>query len=168
MKTLIPCFILLFIAYIVQSSLLNVIAYQGISVDLILLSTIYFSLLYDKYAILYGFCAGLFYDLASDTFLGIHTLSLLIICILIRKVSQLIYKENIFLPLVAALVATFLNNFIIAFSIFLLGYHYNFWLMVNNTLLALIYNLIFAYPVYIIVNKINNKLVYFIKRSEQF
>lgn len=168
MKTLIPCFCLLFIAYLLQSSLFNFIAYDGISVDLVLLLAIFFSIIYDRYAILYGFCAGLFQDLASGTFLGIHTLSLLIICILIHKVSQLIYKENIFLPLVASLGATILNYFIIALLIFLLGYNYNFWLVINNMIIALIYNLIFAYPIYFIINKINNKLQQWIKMSEQF
>ena len=65
MKTVTPCFLLIFIAYILQSSVFNIIAYDGISVDLILLLVIFFSIIYDKYAILYGFCAGLFQDLAS-------------------------------------------------------------------------------------------------------
>lgn len=168
MKTIIPCFLLLFVAYIFQSSIFNIIAYDGISVDLILLLAIFFSIIYDKYAILYGFCAGLFQDLASGTFLGIHTLSLIIICILIHKISQLIYKENIFLPIVVSIFSTILNYFIIALLIFLLGYSYNIWLIINNMIIALIYNLIFAYPVYFIVIKINTKLQYWIKRSEQF
>lgn len=168
MKTLIPCFLLLFIAYLLQSSVFNVIAYDGISVDLILLVTIFFSIIYDKHAILYGFCAGLFQDLASGTFLGIHTLSLLLICILIHKISQLIYKENIFLPLIAGVFATCLNYFIIALLIFLLGYSYNIWQIINNAIIALIYNLIFAYPVYFIIMKVDDKLQYWIRRSEQF
>ena len=168
MKTIIPCFLLIFIAYILQSSVFNIIAYDGISVDLILLLVIFFSIIYDKYAILYGFCAGLFQDLASGSFLGIHTLSLVIICILIHKISQLIYKENIFLPIVASVFSTFLNYFIIALFIFLLGYSYNIWLVINNMIIALIYNLVFAYPVYFIVVKIDAKLQYWIKRSEQF
>lgn len=168
MKTLIPCFLLLFIAYLLQSSILNVIAYDGISVDLILLLVIFFSILYNDYAILYGFCAGLFQDLASGTFLGINTISLLIICILIQNISKFIYKENIFLPLVAAIFATFFNYIIIAILIFLLGYSYNIWAVFNNTLIALIYNLVFAYPLYFIVVKINEKLQRWIKMSEQF
>ena len=143
MKTVIPCFLLIFISYILQSSVFNIIAYDGISVDL-------------------------FQDLASGTFLGIHTLSLVIICILIHKISQLIYKENIFLPIVASVFSTFLNYFIIALFIFLLGYSYNIWLVINNMIIALIYNLVFAYPVYFIVVKIDAKLQYWIKRSEQF
>ena len=158
MKTVIPCFLLIFIAYILQSSVFNIIAYDGTSVDLILLLVIFFSIIYDKYAILYGFCAGLFQDLASGTF----------ICILIHKISQLIYKENIFLPIVASVFSTFLNYFIIALFIFLLGYSYNIWLIINNMIIALIYNLVFAYPVYFIVVKIDAKLQYWIKRSEQF
>ena len=166
MKTLIPWFILLFLAYVLQSAFFNVISYNGITVDLILLITIFLSILYDKYAILYGFCSGLFLDLASGSFLGIHTFTFLILCILINRLAQFIYKENIFLPLVASLVATILNDFMIAVLIFLLGYDYNIWQVFNNIIVALIYNLIFTYPVYFVVVKVNDKLQAFIKSQE--
>ncbi|HJF84207.1 rod shape-determining protein MreD [Megamonas hypermegale] len=166
MKTLIPWFILLFLAYVLQSAFFNVISYNGITVDLILLITIFLSILYDKYAILYGFCSGLFLDLASGSFLGIHTFTFLILCILINRLAQFIYKENIFLPLVASLVATILNDFMIAVLIFLLGYDYNIWQVFNNIIVTLIYNLIFTYPVYFVVVKVNDKLQAFIKSQE--
>lgn len=166
MKTLIPWFILLFLAYVLQSAFFNVISYNGITVDLILLITIFLSILYDKYAILYGFCSGLFLDLASGFFLGIHTFTFLILCILINRLAQFIYKENIFLPLVASLVATILNDFMIAVLIFLLGYDYNIWQVFNNIIVTLIYNLIFTYPVYFVVVKVNDKLQAFIKSQE--
>lgn len=166
MKTLILWFILLFLAYVLQSAFFNVISYNGITVDLILLITIFLSILYDKYAILYGFCSGLFLDLASGSFLGIHTFTFLILCILINRLAQFIYKENIFLPLVASLVATILNDFMIAVLIFLLGYDYNIWQVFNNIIVTLIYNLIFTYPVYFVVVKVNDKLQAFIKSQE--
>lgn len=166
MKTLILWFILLFLAYVLQSAFFNVISYNGITVDLILLITIFLSILYDKYAILYGFCSGLFLDLASGFFLGIHTFTFLILCILINRLAQFIYKENIFLPLVASLVATILNDFMIAVLIFLLGYDYNIWQVFNNIIVTLIYNLIFTYPVYFVVVKVNDKLQAFIKSQE--
>ena len=166
MKTLSPWFILLFLAYVLQSAFFNVISYNGITVDLILLITIFLSILYDKYAILYGFCSGLFLDLASGSFLGIHTFTFLILCILINRLAQFIYKENIFLPLVASLVATILNDFMIAVLIFLLGYDYNIWQVFNNIIVTLIYNLIFTYPVYFVVVKVNDKLQAFIKSQE--
>lgn len=166
MKTLIPWFILLFLAYVLQSAFFNVISYNGITVDLILLITIFLSILYDKYAILYGFCSGLFLDLASGSFLGIHTFTFLILCILINRLAQFIYKENIFLPLVASLVATILNDFMIAILIFLLGYDYNIWQVFNNIIVTLIYNLIFTYPIYFVVVKVNDKLQAFIKSQE--
>ena len=60
MKTVIPCFLLIFIAYILQSSVFNIIAYDGISVDLILLLVIFFSIIYDKYAIYMDFVQDYF------------------------------------------------------------------------------------------------------------
>lgn len=166
MKTLIPWFLLLFVAYVLQSAFFNVISYNGITVDLVLLVTIFLSILYDKYAILYGFCAGLFLDLASGSFLGIHTFTFLILCILINRLTQFIYKENVFLPLVASLLATILNDVMIAVLVFLLGYDYNIWQVFNNIVVTLIYNLIFTYPVYFIVIYLNKKLQYLIKSQE--
>ena len=165
---IIPWFIVIFIAYILQSSLLTAIAYEGICVDLMMLIAVSISIIREQYAILAGFCIGLFHDLASGTFLGIHTFSLLIICFFSSVLSQRIYKENIFLPLATSVSATLLNNFIIALLIFLLGYNYNVWLVVNNALIALIYNLIFAYPVYLFVLKLDSRIDNFIKMSKQF
>ncbi|MBM6761100.1 rod shape-determining protein MreD [Megamonas hypermegale] len=166
MKTLIPWFLMLFVAYILQSAFFNIFSYNGITVDLVLLITIFFGIFYDKYAILYGFCAGLFLDLASGSFLGIHIFTFLILCILINRLTQFIYKENIFLPLVASLLATILNNVLIAILIFLLGYDFNVWQVFNNIIVMLIYNLIFAYPVYFLVVYINKKIQYLIKSQE--
>ncbi len=168
MKTLLPWFAFIFIAYVFQSSVFNVISYDGISVNLMLLIAVFLSILYDRYAILYGFAVGLFYDLASGSFLGLNAFSLTIICLFTSALSHRFYKENIFLPLVASIAATVCNNFITAILIFLLGYDYSIWQVINNTLIVLIYNLIFAYPVYFIVLKFDNKLQEMIKRSKQF
>lgn len=168
MKTVLPWFLLTFVAYIFQSSLISLISYDGIAVDFMMLIAVFLSVIHEEHAILYGFCIGLFHDLASGTFLGIHTFSLLIICLLCSQLSHRIYKDNIFLPLVASVSATVLNHFIIAILIFLLGYDYNIWLIVNNTLISLIYNLIFAYPLYLVILKIDAKIEHLIKISKQF
>ncbi len=167
MKTVMPWIPLVFIIYVIQSSFLPIISYNGISADLIMLSAVSLSIIHEKYAVLYGFCIGLFYDLASGTFLGIHTFSFLVICLICSLLSQRIYKENIFLPLAASVSTTILNHFIIAVLIFLLGYDYNIWLVINKILISLIYNLIFAYPLYLFILKIDSKIEHFIKISKQ-
>lgn len=130
--------------------------------------TVFLSIFYDKYAILFGFYAGLFQDLASGTFLGIYAFSLLIVCIIASKVSERIYKDNIFLPLAASFSATILLNFILAVLIYLLGYTFDIVSIINNVLIELIYNLIFAYPVFFLMNKIDGKFKNFLKKFTQY
>lgn len=168
MKTVFFWLVLLFFAYVLQSSICNVISYNDITVNLILLMTVFLSIIYDKYAILFGFYAGLFQDLASGTFLGIYAFSLLIVCIVASKASERIYKDNIFLPLVASFVATVLLNVMVAVLIYLLGYTFDIVLIINDVLIELIYNLIFAYPVFFLMNKIDCKFNAFLKKFTQY
>ena len=167
MRTVIPWFIVLFFAYVLQSALFTAIAYNGITVDLIILIAAFLSVLEDRYAILYGFGAGLFQDLASGTFLGMNAFILMCASIIISLMSHRFYKENIFLPLVMAVFITVLDYLGTAIMVFLLGYDMNIWLVINNMLTALIYNVVFAYPVYFIIVKINDKMQYLIKRYKQ-
>ena len=160
-------FVVIFFAYVLQSSLFTAFAYNGISVDLVVLTAAFLSIIYDKYAILYGFGAGLFEDLASGTFLGMNALIMMCVCLLLSILSQRVYKENIFLPLVAAVLATAADYAATTLMIWLLGYELNIWLVINNTLTALIYNLVFAYPVYFTIVKIDKQIQYFIKRYKQ-
>lgn len=168
MKTAFFWLVILFFAYVLQSSICNVISYDDITVNLILLMTVFLSILHDKYAILFGFYAGLFQDLASGTFLGIYAFSLLIICIIASKISERIYKDNIFLPLAASFLATLVHNFILAILIYLLGYTFNWLSIINNALIELIYNLIFAYPVFFAITKIDRKFQDFLKRLNPY
>lgn len=158
MRMLIPWYGVLFIAYVLQSSLLTAVAYNGITVDLIVLTAAFLSILYGRQAMLYGFSAGLFQDLASGTFLGMNAFILMCAAVVLSWLSQRFYKENIFLPLAAAVFVTIVDYVMTSLMIVLLGYSLNGWLVVNNMLTALIYNVVFAYPVYFTVIKIDGVL----------
>ena len=158
MRMLIPWYGVLFIAYVLQSSLLTAVAYNGITVDLVILTAAFLSILYSRQAMLYGFSAGLFQDLASGTFLGMNAFILMCAAVVLSWLSQRFYKENIFLPLAAAVFVTILDYIMTSLMIVLLGYSLNGWLVINNMLTALIYNVVFAYPVYFAVMKIDGVL----------
>lgn len=139
--------------YILQTAFLPLINFYGIGVDVLLLLTVSFGLLNgQRLGGLLGFMAGLLQDLASGTFLGMNTLSKMLIGYLFGLASQRVFKEKFFLPIMSAIVATFLNYFILAVLMLLLGYRFNFLQQLQMVFLpTVIYNSVAAFPVHLFV-----------------
>ena len=153
------CFIwavCLMVLYILQSSLLPLIAYNGVSPDILLIVVISFSLLRGShFGFLMGFSAGLLEDLASGTFFGMNTFCKMILGYVFGLVEHKVFKENFFLPIMSMVLATSLNYFISAFLMVLLGYRFNLMHHMEHILFPLLlYNAIFAFPVHKFVYKI--------------
>jgi rod shape-determining protein MreD len=153
------CFIwgiCLVVLYILQSSLLPIIAYNGVSPDILLIVVISFSLLRgSRFGFLMGFSAGLLEDLASGTFFGMNTFCKMILGYAFGLVEHKVFKENFFLPIMSMILATSLNYFISAFLMVLLGYRFNLIYHMEHILFPLLlYNVIFAFPVHKFVYKI--------------
>ncbi|SEJ91191.1 rod shape-determining protein MreD [Propionispira arboris] len=153
------CFIwgiCLVVLYILQSSLLPIIAYNGVSPDILLIVVISFSLLRgSRFGFLMGFSAGLLEDLASGTFFGMNTFCKMILGYAFGLVEHKVFKENFFLPIMSMIIATSLNYFISAVLMVLLGYRFNLVHHMEHILLPLLlYNVIFAFPVHKFVYKI--------------
>lgn len=144
---------LLATAYILQSSFLNLIAWHGVGVNLMLLFTVSFALTHgSKQGTYVGFCCGLLQDVASGTFFGLNTFSLMVIGFVFGLLIDRVYESRILLPLTASIGATCLNYLIKVILVFWLGYRFNLTLSVMNLLLpALAYNFIFAYFVHRLV-----------------
>ena len=145
--------------YVLQTSLLPLIAYHAISPDLMLLLTLSFAFLRGtKQGAVMGFCTGLLQDLATGTFLGMNAFSHLLIGLGCGSASEGVFKEQFFLPVMASIVVTVGNYFILAILMVLLGYRFNLVAGVESILLPmLIYQLAFAYPVH--------RLTYWVDKS---
>lgn len=143
--------------YVLQTSFLPLIAYRGISPDLMLLLTVSFAFLHGaRYGSLMGFCAGLLDDLATGTFFGINIFSRTIIGFVCGRFSDQVFREQLLLPIFAALMATAVNYFITAAFIFMLGYSFNILNHIQTYLpVALYYQLLFAYPVHVLTIKVD-------------
>lgn len=139
--------------YAVQTSILPLLAYQGIAADLMLLLLTSVAFLRGaRIGAFLGFCLGLMEDLASGTFLGMNALSRLILGYAIGRCSAQLFKEQLFLPVFSSLVVTATNYFILAMLMVLLGYRFNLVGHVQHTLLPmLVCQFVFAYPVHRIV-----------------
>lgn len=136
--------------YVLQSSILPLLSYHGISPNLMLLLTVSYAFLRGmRYGTLMGFCAGLLQDLATGTFFGIDVFSFMAIGCICGKFSDQVFKEQLFLPLTVSLVATAAHYFILAFFMFLLGFRFHFILHMQSVLLPMLcYQFVFAYPVH--------------------
>lgn len=147
-------------AYVLQTSFLPLFNFRGSGADLLLLLVVSFSLLKgQRLGVLLGFVAGLLQDLAAGTFLGMNTLSKLLLGYLFGSASQRVFKEKFFLPILAAILATLLNYFILAVLVLLLGYRFNLLYHLQTVLLPMIlYNLLAAVPVHIFVCWIGKKM----------
>ena len=146
--------------YVLQTSLLPLIGFHGITVNLMLLLTVSFAFLRGvRQGVLVGFLTGLMEDLASGTFLGMNTLSQMVISLACGRLSNGVFKEQFFLPVFSSLVAAVVNYFILATLMLLLGYRFNLLAQMQSMLpTMLIYQLAFAYPVHRLTYDLDRKL----------
>lgn len=146
--------------FVLQTSLLPLMAYHGVTADLLLLVTVSFAFLQGvRQGAFMGFCTGLMQDLATGTFFGVNTLSRTIMGLLFGQFSDRVFKEQFFLPVLASIAATILNYFILALLMVLLGYRFNLESHVQQMLVPmLIYQLAFAYPVHYLTYRLDKHL----------
>ena len=146
--------------YVLQTSLLPMIAYRGISPDLMLLLTVSFAFLRGvRQGGLMGFATGLLQDLASGTFLGINAFTRMLLGMFFGRFSDRVFKEQFFLPVTASITAIIANYFILSLLMVLLGYRFNLVSSLQTMLIPmLIYQLAFAYPVHRFTYELDKKL----------
>ena len=142
--------LLVIILYALQTSILPLIAYHGVTADLMLLFVTSTAFLKGaRVGALSGFAVGVLQDIASGTFLGVNAFTRVLIGFCVGKFSDQGFKEQVFLPVFASLLVTTVNYFILALLMILLGYRFNLMGHMQYTLLPmLIYQLAFAYPVH--------------------
>lgn len=142
--------------FVLQSTLLPLLSYQGIHGDLLLILVVLASLhLGKKQGAMLGFSAGLLQDLGSGTFFGMNTFSKLLLAYFFGLAERKVFKENLVLPILAAIAATLGNYFIMAVIMVLLGYRFSFpESLVTMMAPLLIYNVFLSLPLHKLVWKI--------------
>ena len=146
--------------YVLQSSLLPLIAFYGVSADLMLLMVVSFSFLRGyKQGALFGFMAGLLQDLATGTFFGVNIFAKMIIGCGCGYFSRRLFKEQMMLPLMAVVAATGLQYLILLIFSWLLGYPVELLSHWRRSLAPmLVQNIVFALPVHIGVSRLSEWL----------
>ncbi len=135
--------------YVLQSSLLPLIGFNGVSADLMLLLTVSYSFQRGaRHGILMGFLSGLLQDLATGTFFGVNTFVKMIIGYAVGFFSRRLFKEQVVLPMAAVTAATAAHFLLVFVLMGLLGYWGDILAQGRQILLPMTaYNLAFALPV---------------------
>jgi len=146
--------------FVLQTSILPLMAYHGITADLMLLLTVSFAFLRGaKQGAFMGFSVGLMQDLATGTYFGVNTLARTLMGLLFGQFSDRVFKEQFFLPVLASMAVTILNYFILALLMVLLGYRFNLESHMQQILVPmLLYQLAFSYPVHYLAYRLDKRL----------
>lgn len=159
MKKFLMWLALVIVLYVVQSSFLSLIYFHGVGPDLLLLVTASFGFLKgSRMGSFMGFMLGLFEDLAVGGFFGLNTFSKLLIGLCCGVFSNRVLRDSFFLPVAAAFNTTIAKFVIFEVIILLLGYGFYPITHIQYKLFPMLcYNIIFAWPVYSVVNWLNKK-----------
>ena len=146
--------------YVLQTSLLPIFAYNGISTNFMLLLTVSTAfILGARKGVFMGFAAGLLQDLTTGSFFGCSIFSYMLIGLGCGKFATHVFKEQFFMPVLTSIFATVFHYSIMVMFMFMLGYHINIKADIEPTLLPmLIYQFIFAYPVHKIVFNFDKRI----------
>ena len=121
--------------FVLQTSFFPVFSWNGVSVNLMLVLTVSWSLLYGaRRGAFLGFMTGLLQDLTTGMFFGMDVFALTIIGYATGAFSRNVFKDPVFLPALVLML--------------LLGYGFSLLYVVKTLLPALCWNVLFAYPVY--------------------
>ena len=158
MKVFLGWLVLSLVLYVLQTSLMPLIFFRGIGPDLLLLVTISFAFLKGKQqGSFMGFLLGLLEDLATGGFFGVNTLSHMALGYACGIFSNRVLRDSFILPVVAAVVSTTATFCFMELIMALLGYGFYPLTHLKWKLFPMLcYNVVFAWPVHVIVHKVDS------------
>ncbi len=147
------------VLYVIQSSLLPLLAWHEISADLLLVAVVSVSFLQgSRSGAMFGFCAGLLQDLATGTFFGVDIFSKMVIGYGCGAFTRHFFKEQYLLPVFSVIAASVANYFIILLFMILLGYRFDWMEQISGLLLPMtVFNSVFALPVHLWTRKLSER-----------
>lgn len=143
--------LLLFSAFILQCSFLNLISVLGTTPNLLLCLVVIFSFLYDdkNYGIILGVVFGLLYDICYMQFVGISSLGYLIIGLFVIVARELLNRENIASALIITALSTLIYNVFVWIMYAILDSNYGFLYMLKFQPGYIIYNIVVVAILYV-------------------
>lgn len=142
----------LMLALVFQATLLPLIAFHGARPDLPLMIAVSFGLLRGReHGVGAGFFGGLIQDLASGNIFGLNILPKLAVGYLAGTMERNVFKENILLPVMAVIAATFISGALTICLLFVLELKADILAALVNISLTAGYNALLAIPVHRLV-----------------
>lgn len=156
---------ILIIALILQITVVPLFAIYGVKPDLLLMVVVSTGLLQGKEkGVGIGFFAGLLQDLAIGNLFGLNILSKLLTGYMFGLVERKVFKDHIFLPILAMAVATIFNSLVLLVVLGFWGYTIQpIPVLVNYILPLLGYNMVISVPIHQVVSRVLT-----IKRDPRF
>ena len=148
-------FILFLLAFLLQTTLLNVIGVFGVTPNLLLCLVIVFSFLYDEgyQGLVLGIVFGLLYDISAAPYVGVAAIGFFIIALLIMLVTIVINKETVFSIMLVTIGSTCLYQLLYWGIMTMLGSNYGFLYMLRWLPIHIIYNTIVTTVIYFALAK---------------
>lgn len=139
--------------FVLETSLMPYFSFRGVGPDFLLLFAVAFTIQQgSRLGVFSAFCFGLLEDIVTGSFFGVRTLAKMTASFICGLLSNRVFREQTILPLVSSLGATAIQYAVIFGLVYLLGYNPSVSVTVGDILLPqLVYNFIFALPVYRLV-----------------
>ena len=160
MKRWAGIFVLIFLCYLLQTTLLQGIQIAGVAPNLLMILLVAVSYRYGKLSgLATGFCTGLFIDLVEGDLIGLYALIYMIIGYLLGFAHKIYYYDDTTIPLFLVAVSDFLYNFMIYVLGFLLRNRLHLFFYLRTIILPeLLYTVVFSIFIYRLLHKLLQKL----------
>lgn len=156
MKKVITTVILIFISFILQSTVFRAIAIQGIVPNLLIILTACTGFMQgERYGVFTGFFCGLLMDIFFFDIIGFYALLYMYIGYMNGLFHNIFYPDDIKLPLIMITVSDLLYSLVVYMLLFLLRSRFDFgYYFLNIILPELVYTIFVAvifYPLLLLI-----------------
>lgn len=167
MKRIIVTGFLIWVCFLMQSTVFRALEFGGITPNLLIVLTASLGFMRgEKTGLLTGFFCGLLCDVFSGSVIGFYALTYMYIGYLNGKFSRMFYPEDVKLPLALILISNLSYNMICYVLLFLLRGRLDFpYYFIHVILPELVYTAVITMALYPIVLWIHTKMLNKEKRS---
>ena len=129
-------------AFLLQTTLLNVVGLFGVTPNLLLCLVVSFSFLYDEgyQGLVLGTLFGLIYDICCLPYVGVSALGYMVVAMAVMLINIALNKELVVSILLIAVASTWLYQSLLWGMMALLGSPYGYVYMLRHLPLQVLYN----------------------------
>jgi rod shape-determining protein MreD len=147
-------FLLLLVAFILQSTVINHFSIYGVTPNLILCFIVILSFLFGGYdGIIFGILFGLAIDVSFSPVIGITAICNVIAALFCLEMRRYLYKDNVLSIIIVSVLSTLCHALIYWGLLSMLGKHFNILYLLYIQGIAIGYNGIVAIILYMIISR---------------